>query len=220
MQGALVFTSCTASKDDSIPIEGRRVEPQDYIRDGNLLQRLVATRKEILSQSEARKGTHETYAFDLYVQTGRMYKGLYEKYYHSLRRTLLDGKMPVQWFFLSGGYGVVNALEPAYKYQATFSRGIASQRRIPYTGKAWNRTLTEICEHIIGCYPSWRVYVFGSRDYTHYLKGGGHSVKVIESTGSAGPSIISPVLDKFVETLLSDRLADFDRAYPRMFKKL
>jgi len=145
--------------------------------------------------------------------------------YQQLQQALLEGKIAVQWFFLSGGFGVINDLEPAHSYQATFSYGIARQRKIPYTAKTWGQTLTGIIEHIMDQHPDWRVYVFGSQDYTQFLKSTRHwatqhPIKIIESTGSAGPTRLSPIILEFVEALLAGQLAAFDKRYPERFIKL
>jgi len=222
MNDVLVFSSCTARKNDSVSVGDVRIQPSDYLGEGALLRELLKVRNEILSRPGAKRGNRETYAFDLYVQTGRMYKRVYEHYYRKMKQVLLDPGTPVQWFFLSGAYGIIHALEPALSYQATFSRSIASQNHIPFTGKLWQRALPEICGHVIGRYPGCKVYVFGSRDYTEFLK---HSrlpseTKIIESTGNVGSTRLSPVIATFASALLSHDLPAFDKEYPERFTKL
>jgi len=222
MEGALIFSSCTAAKDDSVPVGKQKVEPNHYIDDPLLLQKLLGTRRLILSKPEAKAGTSETYAFDLYVQTGRAYRQMRERYYDSLKHALLHETIPARWFFLSGGYGIVAAFEPARYYQATFNYGIARQNRIPYTRKFWQPSLTRMCEHIVTRHNGWKVYVFGSRDYTEFLKYSRlpSETKIIESTGSAGPTRLSPVIAAFTSALLNDDLPAFDSEYPQRFTKL
>jgi hypothetical protein len=56
------------------------------------------------------------------------YRELKNKNYYRLRSALLSSNT-IEWFFLSGGRGVIHALEAARKYQATFNRNIAYQKR-------------------------------------------------------------------------------------------
>jgi cytoplasmic iron level regulating protein YaaA (DUF328/UPF0246 family) len=149
-----------------------------------------------------------------------MYKKVYEKYYSALKQALLAGMVPVTWLFLSGAYGIVNALEPAQIYQATFSYQIARQEDIPYTAPLWRPILTNICAHVLARHPDWKVYVFGSQDYTCFLRDISPTATIIESTGSAGPTQLSPVLQFFVEGLLAGQLSAFDKTYPAPFVKL
>jgi len=218
MEGALIFTSCTKRKCDSVPIGEQKVEPNHYIGDPLLLQKLLATRHLILSKPEAKAGTSETYAFDLYVQTGRAYRQMHEQYYAPLKHALLHETIPARWFFLSGGYGIVAAFEPASYYQATFR----NQKGVFCTGKLWQPSLTRICEHVVNRHNGWKVYVFGSQAYTEFLK---HSrlpseTKIIESTASAGSTRLSPVIAAFASALLSHDLPAFDKEYPERFTKL
>ncbi|MDI6858835.1 MAG: hypothetical protein QME71_11045 [Dehalococcoidia bacterium] len=222
MKGTLIFSSCTAAKNDSVAVGAKRTEPEDYISDPSLLRELRRTREVILSKPEAKLGTSETYAFDLYVQTGRAYGGIYQQFYAPLRQVLLEETKPIRWFFLSGGYGILAASESARCYQATFSYQIARQNRIPYTGRLWQPSLRRICEHIVQRHPDWAVYAFGSRDYTEFLKQSRlpPEAKIIESTGSAGPTRLSPVIAAFTEALLHENLPAFDKHYPNQFTKL
>ena len=222
MKGTLIFSSCTAAKDDSVAIGAKRTEPEDYISDPSLLRELRRTREVILSKPEAKLGTSETHAFDLYVRTGRAYRGIYEQFYDPLKEALREGTRPIRWFFLSGGYGIVAALESARHYQATFNYQIARQNGIPYTGRLWQPSLGRICEHIVRRHAGWAVYVFGSQDYTKFLKQSRlpPEAKIIESTGSAGSTRLSPLMAAFVEALLHENLPAFDKHYPNRFTKL
>ena len=222
MDKVLVFSSCTAAKDDSIPVTGRTVTPAGYVTDPQLLGTLLKTRESILSLPEAERGTRQTTAFDLYVRAGRMYEAVNRGFYKPLRQALLEGAGAIDWFFLSGGYGIVHACEAVCKYTATFSRSIATQNGIPYTGGLWGQTLRDIVGYVIAQRPGYRVYVFGSQDYTAFVKNqpSRPMTKVIESTGRPGPFQLSSVLAQFVEALLGARLAAFDVAYPKPFTKL
>lgn len=224
MSQLLVFTTCTARKDDTAQVGDKVIKPSDYIKDPDLLATFLDTRKRILLRPEARKGERETYAFDLYIRTGQMYKHAYRDFYHELRQTLLNGA--IEWYFLSGGYGVLHALEPATLYQATFNYTIAKQRNILYTARDWRPTLVRVCEHIIEHHPATPVYAFGSQDYTAFIKAthrwnaDRNRIKIIESTGSAGAARLSPILREFLEAALSFQLSAFDARYPGRFVKL
>lgn len=222
----LVFTSCTAAKDDSVglPASWPLVRPADYLDDTRLVDFLATTRRSIFADARAKQGTDITCAFDLYVRKGRMYKGVLGHSYEPLKRALVVGSPPVRWFFLSGGYGIIDALEQATSYQATFSEGIARQKRIPWTAGAWGQGLAQICESVIEHQPGARVYVFGSRDYTYFLKrtsrwASGDGIKIFESTGASGPFWLSPRVLEFVQAFLRRRLDEFDRRYPTSFLK-
>lgn len=135
----IVITSCTAKKMDkiSIPSNGKIVQPKDYITDQSLLAELNKTRKEIFEDTRSNFGNDLTYAFDLYVNTGFAYKRLKQKHYAKIKSLLLLNEL--DWYFLSGGYGIINALEPASKYQATFNRSIAYKNKIPFTTNLWKK---------------------------------------------------------------------------------
>jgi cytoplasmic iron level regulating protein YaaA (DUF328/UPF0246 family) len=133
----MIITACTARKSDSIPIpQGAKIiQPKDYLDDKKLIEKLFQIRRKIFADPKAKVGTKSTYAFDLYVNTGNAYKEIRTKYYKKIKSLLKSGE--IMWFFLSGGYGIINALEPAKRYQATFSRSIAYANKIPFTAKIW-----------------------------------------------------------------------------------
>jgi len=225
----LVFTSCTASKDDSAQIAAKDIAigPNRYLTDRNLRDLLLTTREQVLSDPRAKRGNHLTYAFDLYVKAERsqMYSDLRARSQlcENVKQALRKGE--IQWFFLSGGYGMLHALEPATKYQATFSYGIARQNGIPYTARVWRRCLVDVCEHVMNRYSAWPVYAFGSRDYTDVLQRtrrwrAGEGIKIIESTGTGGGWRLSPIVAEFVRSLMSCQLSDFDRRHPGALVKL
>ncbi|RLI68203.1 MAG: hypothetical protein DRP02_13075 [Candidatus Gerdarchaeota archaeon] len=167
----LVISSCSAAKDDSIviPFGWKVVDPSYYLDHNKLLTMLISLRKTVFSDPRARVGKNVTYAFDLYVRKGRAYKDLFKHNYDRIKELLVESNI-VEWFFLSGGFGIIHALEKAHRYQATFNYNIAHQRNIPYTAKIWNGTLVKICDHIFSKFtPTW-VYVFGSKDYTDFIK--------------------------------------------------
>ena len=211
----LIISSWSAAKDDSIVIPSgwKIVDPLYYLNDRQLLTMLVSLRKTVFSDPRTKVGKNMTYAFDLYVRKGRAYKELFKHNYNRIKELLIESKI-VEWFFLSGGFGIIHALEKAHKYQATFNYNIAYQKNIPYTAKIWNDTLVKICDHIFSKFtPTW-VYVFGSRDYTDFIKRtqywkNSEKIKIFESTGTCGPNWISPILNKLVVAITENKVEDF-----------
>ncbi len=57
---------------------------------------------------ELEKHMHLTF----YVRAGKAYFEIYKHHYQQLKRMVLQDNC-LSWFFLSGGYGIVNALEKA-----------------------------------------------------------------------------------------------------------
>lgn len=229
MNKMIIFSSCTARKRDdiSIPKGAITIQPTDYLDDKNLIKKLSQTRQQILEDPKAHIGTRSTYAFDLYVNTGNAYRELRAKYYERTKSLLISRK--IEWFFLSGGYGIINALEPAKKYQATFNRSISYMKKIPFTANLWRENLTEICENIIAKVNPERFYTFGSQDYTNFVKKTHFwkslseeriGIKVFESTGSAGPYWISKILGELAEYTEKNNLDLFDEKYPQFIKQM
>jgi len=156
------------------------------------------------------------------VRVGRAYKRLLENNYVRLKNKLLSSGS-IEWFILSGGYGIIHALEEARKYQATFNQSIAYQNKIPYTAKLWKSILTSLCENIIARFDPDVVYVFGSRDYTDFIKQTSFwkiedNVRMFESTGSSGPFWLSPILNELVESAFRNDLEAFNASYSKFTK--
>jgi len=219
----LIFSSCSSSKNDANPIPENsvRVSPIDYLDDAELVSKLCATREGIFEDPRANIGSSETYAFDLYVNAGFAYRRLKHVNHEEMKSRLLNGD-DVEWFFLSGGYGIVHALEPAVKYQATFTRGTSYQNDIPFTGTIWKRLLPKILDEIISKYNPEMTYIFGSRDYTWFVKKiesweNGDMI-MLESTGSSGPHWLSPKINDLVNHILHNDLNRFDSKH-RKFEK-
>jgi len=213
----LIVSSCSRGKNDSVPIPlgAKTLSPPDYLDDPYLVKRIVETRERIFQDSRAQVGTRETYAFDLYVRAGKAYSKIYKHHYQQIRRMILQDNC-LLWFFLSGGYGIVNALEKARKYQATFNRSIAYQNSIPYTTPLWKPILTDACNAIFEKINPEYVYVFGSRDYTQFIKKTErwkirNRIKIFESYGSSGPNWISQKLCELIESLMNGNISEFNR---------
>jgi hypothetical protein len=219
-----VVSSCCAKKDDSIPIpKGSRVVEPSYYLEQPLVHGLLKTRERILRDPLACVGARTTYAFDLNVRFGRAYKDLFANHYDRVKSLLLSGGV-VEWFFLSGGYGIVHALEEVKRYQATFNRTIAYKNRVLYTADLWKNILPSICDSILSRIRSDWVYVFGSRDYTRFIKETSfwktaNNVKMFESTGSAGPTWLSPILNELVRSILQNNIDAFNSKYDKFTKQ-
>lgn len=223
----IVFTSCTARKMDNVPINPNEpiISPQDYLDDKNLRSQLDQIRNTIFSNPKSKLEKKSTYAFDLYVNSGYAYKNLRENHYSQIKSLLLSKKL--DWYFLSGGYGIIHALEPAKKYQATFNRNIAYKNNIPYTTKLWKKNLPKIIDQIIAEKTPKHFYTFGSQDYTQYVKltnfwkklDNTTSYKIFESTGSAGVHWISKILDELANCIEMKNLEKFDKKYPQFIKQ-
>ncbi|MCL0102848.1 hypothetical protein M1N93_02670, partial [Dehalococcoidia bacterium] len=198
MASVLVFSPCTDKKDDteSIPPWSRVIKPTDYLGDKQLLQRLMNTREHVLIELGARVGSEVTYALDLYVRTGKAYEELRQHYTCLKKKMLSDNE--IQWFFLSGGYGVVHAFEETVKYQASFSQFPGVLR----TDRIWQScgTLSLICDAIVQKFQPLRIYAFGNRSYTHFIKQADFypasdiTTTVFECRGRPGPTKLSPII--------------------------
>jgi len=221
----LIITSCSASKDDSIPISenSKIVEPPYYLENPNLISQLDINRKKVFQNSRVDAGTKVTYAFDLYVNAGKAYKDLRKFNYERIRSRLLSSN-DIEWFFLSGGFGIIHALERAKKYQATFNSTIGQKSNIPLTTSYWKNTLPLICDSIVTRFnPEW-IYVFGSKDYTTFVKQTlfwrkRNKIKMFESTGMTGTLWLSPILNDLINSLINQRLSEFNEKYPRFLKQ-
>ena len=221
----LVFSPCCATKcDKRTPDDKNERKPQDYLDDKELVDRLTSKRKGILCDP---KGEKTTYAWDLYVWTGRAYGDLRcSGNVERVKKLLAENKL--QWFFLSGGYGVVHALEKVNDYQATFNRSTEYQKHILFTGNIWRggALLSQLCDAIVQKFNPSCVYIFGSRDYTAFIrkayfwgKRGEDSVKMFESTGRNGSYWLSERLDELAEAILTGKLNGFNKNHPGKFCK-
>jgi len=221
----VIITPCSARKNDSVPIGAgsKVIQPSDYLDDDSLIFALQNTRRIVLENPKACIGNKETYAFDLYTLAGNVYRVIRESGRQRIKSLLISNN-DIQWFFLSGGYGIIHALEIAKKYQATFSQGIAYQKGIPYTANLWRSSLSSICDAVFSKFqPEW-VYVFGSRDYTDFVKRTDFwrtksNIKMFESTGSSGPYWLAPKLNELIEAIFENCIEKFDAKYKKFTKQ-
>lgn len=218
MASVLVFSPCTAAKDDRTPIpSGSKItRVTDYLKDEQLRQQLLNTRDHVLVELGAQLGCTTTYALDLYAKTGRAYKAL-RCYCDRLKEVMLS-ESSVQWFFLSGGYGVIHALEEAVNYQASFSQFPGVLR----TDKIWQRdvSLSSICDAIVERFRPSRTYAFGSSAYTRFIKqadlysADDMATTVFESSGPYGSAKLSPTVGELARAIVDGELNAFSMRYP------
>ena len=201
----------------------KTVQPSYYLNDNSLISEMLAIRNTIFKNEKANLGNKNTYAFDLYVRKGNAYKEICEKNYTRLKSYIFN-PTKLEWFFLSGGFGIIHALEEAWNYQATFNCSIAYQEGIPYTANIWKTLLPQLCDSAISrLSPDW-VYVFGSRDYTRFIKetnvwDENDNIKIIESTGSAGTIWLSKKLAELMYSFFNYELPKFNGSYKKFTKQ-
>lgn len=220
----LIISSCSAAKNDSvqIPADFKVINPTYYLSQ-DLVSKVNSIRERVLQDSWARFGKNTTYAFDLYVRAGKAYKALFENNYDRVKSRILSSP-DIEWFFISGGYGIIHSLEEARSYQATFNRTIARQNNIPFTANMWKSTLPLILDHIfLKLSPVW-TYVFGSRDYTEFVKQTNFwntriNVKMFESTGSSGSLWLSPILNDLLLSIMDSKVDDFNKKHGKFVKQ-
>lgn len=221
----VVISSCSASKDDSVPIpdSASRMFPAEYLGDTDLVRRLNETRDAIFKDPRSAVGTKTTYAFDLYVQTGNAYRHSVNCYRNKLKALMISGKL--SWFFLSGGYGIVHALEPVQKYQATFNRTISHQNGIPFTANLWKGILSDMIDSaVLKLDPEW-IFFFGSQDYSTFFKESKvgcskRNLRLFESTGSCGPYWLSPIISKLAASIVEGQVEKFGKNYSCLTKQV
>jgi hypothetical protein len=221
-----LISCCSASKDDSIPIpdNASRFSPAEYLMDNRLIKRLEETRSIVFKDTRTMRGTKTTYAFDLYTHTGFAYRNLTPTLGIELKQSIISNKL--SWLFLSAGYGIIHALEPVTRYQATFNRTIAYQNNIPYTTKQWKDTLGEIIDSAVTkLNPDW-LFFFGSKDYSSFFKDSKTwkknerpNIRLFESSGSSGPHWLSPLIGKLAGAILHDQVTQFSKSFDRFTKQ-
>ena len=134
----IILTSCTARKLDDIPIPhgALTIQPPDYLDNAELIEKLNQTREQIFDDPRAKIGVKSTYAFDLYVNTGNAYKDLKQNHYEQIKSLLISRKL--DWYFLSGGYGIIHALEPTKNIKLLLVEAYHIRKKFltrPSTGK-------------------------------------------------------------------------------------
>ena len=188
-----------------------------------MIRQLEEIRERVFKQPRISLGNKKSYALNLYTQTGFAYRDLRKNNQLEKAKELLKDQRNIQWYFLSGGNGILNALEAARDYQATFNRSIHYQRKIPFTGTIWRTILPKVCNEIFTTFhPEW-VYIFGSQDYTQYIKDtyywrNEQNITMFESTGSAGIHWLSPMISTFIKAVLKEDIHNFT-AHHKKFNK-
>jgi hypothetical protein len=169
----LMLTPCTKNKcTDYVPEKGN-VVPGDYLGNDNIIHKLEAARASSfkLAGNNYDSTSKQVYAFDLYVRHPRtqLYKNLRDSgLAERARKAMLETTFPAEWFFLSGGYGLVHALELTRSYQATFSQQMATQAGIPFTGNIW-KNLPGILDEIFQRLSPSMIHFFGATDYLNFV---------------------------------------------------
>jgi cytoplasmic iron level regulating protein YaaA (DUF328/UPF0246 family) len=175
----IIITACTKNKCTDFTPDGRIVSPGQYLANPAALAQLNRTRDSVLSNPKSaydpRAGQH--YAFDLYVRHPKT------QMYRCLRNEGLDGPIrtrllaitnDVDWYFLSGGFGLLHALELARPYQATFRNDIARKENIPSTLREWKPVLPSILDEILARSTADSIHIFGSKDYVDMVLSSEH----------------------------------------------
>lgn len=170
---ALVLTPCTKNKRTDIVPEGGCVLPSDYLSEESVCRNLEAGRANALglTGSNYDSQSRQVYAFDLYVRHYRtqLYKNLRDSgLAERARKAMIERRFPAEWFFLSGGYGLIHAFELGRSYQGTFSQTMAYQAGIPFTGKIW-KDLPDIIDDMMNKLEPSAIYVFGPADYIDFV---------------------------------------------------
>lgn len=175
MSRHIIITSCTKNKCTQFVPEKHSVSPTDYLVNPALVNQLAATRAAVFAHPNSAYDQNATqhYAFDLYVRDPKtqLYRGLRETGLAiTVRERLLSVGNEVEWYFLSGGYGLLHALEMARPYQATFDEGIARQNSIPGTLREWKAVLPLFLNSIFCQRVPSSVTVFGSTKYVDMVR--------------------------------------------------
>lgn len=174
----LILTPCTKNKRVDVSLGNRIVQPAGYLADEKLVAVQRSCRETVWRdfRSQYDPASNLAYPFDMYVrhESTQLYRDLRGD---GLAETIRDqmvsapDQFPAEWFFLSGGYGLLHSLEPARKYQASFSYQIANQAnpKIPCTRSTW-KTLPAILDSLFSTLKPRIIHVFGPPDYTQFVE--------------------------------------------------
>ena len=209
----LVFSPCCSKKRDKrSPSEEKRT-PKSYLDKEADQMSLISTREEILCDPKAHRGKRQTYAWDLYVWTGTAYSDLRRSgNAERLRELLAENKL--QWFFLSGGYGVVHALEVVNGYQATFDKRNAERKNIKFTGDIWQEAgLSSMLDAIVEKFNPECVYAFGNKDYIRFIANTEFYKKRDKTQLKVFETPYTEKLRQLVEAILSNKVHTFNMRY-------
>jgi hypothetical protein len=208
---ALVLSPCSESKSDKveIPASFTPKNPTDYLDDRYLLRQLDTGRRRILKELRKQTESPETLAIDLYVGAphSRAYRRTRElSHYQKLRRKLFSGG-DIEWFFLSGGYGVVNALERVQKYNASFAE--------TKVRKVWQEEdLPAILDGIVATLHPLHVYVFGNTDYVSFVLETTFYQERKQTQLTVFERRYTEPLTQLVGAIINDSLDGFKKSWP------
>jgi cytoplasmic iron level regulating protein YaaA (DUF328/UPF0246 family) len=175
MSKHIIITSCTKNKSTQFKPNVRSVSTKDYLATHDAIDRLNSTRSAVFRDPTSAYNPQATqhYAFYLYVRhcETQLYRPLRDEGLAvPVRERLLDHTNDVEWYFLSGGYGLVHALELERPYQATFNKQIATKNNIPWTLPEWKRVLPALLDEVFERTTPSSVSVFGSKDYVDVVR--------------------------------------------------
>ncbi len=201
----IIITSCTKNKCTQFMPDGRTVSPGEYLASPAALAQLNRTRDSVFSNPKSAYDPRakQHYAFDLYVRhpDTQLYRRLRDEGLDVPVRTRLLAKMnDVDWYFLSGGYGLLHALELARPYQATFSNTIASNNNIPCTLREWKPVLPSILDEMFERSTVCSINIFGSRDYVDMVRSSKHfqhrpTLFEVKSGRASDPALTGALLE-------------------------
>src|ERR1039457_5891148 len=200
----IIITSCTKNKCTRFPPDGRTVSPEDYLANPEAIKQLKRTRDSVLNNPKSAYDprAQQHYAFDLYVRhpDTQLYRRLRNEGLDGPVRTRLLAIMnDVDWYFLSGGYGLLHALELARPYQATFNNSIARNNSISYTRPEWNPVLPSILDEMFERSTADSIHIFGSMDYLDMVRSSKHykhrpTVFEVNSGRASDPALTTALL--------------------------
>jgi cytoplasmic iron level regulating protein YaaA (DUF328/UPF0246 family) len=200
----IIITSCTKNKSTQFIPDGHFVSPSDYLPNPASVEKLSVIRSAVFTRPNSAYHQHATqhYAFDLYVrdQNTQLYRGLRNTGLAVMvRERLLSAGNEIEWYFLSGGYGLLHALEMARPYQATFDRKIAIDNGIPHTLPQWKPTLPLLLDEIFCRTVPSSVSVFGSKTYVDMVRATdlyGNRSDLFDIRSGRPNTLSTPLVDK------------------------
>lgn len=167
MSKPLILSTCTKEKASNGPPPTAPVLARDFLG-GAEAWPLAVTRERALALkgSGFDRAQAELYALDRYVLADNTYAEIFTLR-DELRGRLEGGTLGADWFFLSGGYGIVHALEPIRTYNATFRRVPDA----PFTGDLWGPVLPNVLDDLlVRLDPSEVLGFFVDEEYREFVR--------------------------------------------------
>jgi len=96
---------------------------------------------------------------------------------------------------------------------------------IKKTAKEWENILPKICDNIFSKFDPEYVYVFGSKDYTQFVKETDYrrknpeKIKIFESACKRYQALrwLSLKISELVDGILNNKIDEFNKKYPSNF---